>query len=415
MPLCHLVILTLLAAPPAATLRPLEGEPLTGPLTAITATSVQMQTPAGSQDLPTSQVMWLEFPARSLAEKPSVWLELIDGSRLLASSYSAAQGKSQATLLTGQALELPTRSIHTVRFNAALPELAVQWREITSSMASADSLVVRKTSMRTVEQGENEPRTVTEQALDQVEGTVVEVRPDVVVFELDGEKVNVRREKLEGIVYYQPNRRPLAAAVCRLIDAGGSQWQVKNLELAGDQLSVATLGGQAFHVSLLDVAKIDFSIGNIAFLTELEPEPVAESGAPSLQPSAMSTKFSRIFQRRSSAPLGGDGFRMGTQRYASGMSLHSPTKLVYRIPSGFKKFFAVAGIDNSILAPGRFSLVVLADGKEVVRQEFSEQQRQPLPLTLDVSNVRRLTIQLEPGEGLDIGDQLNLCEARFTK
>jgi hypothetical protein len=32
-----------------------------------------------------------------------------------------------------------------------------------------------------------------------------------------------------------------------------------------------------------------------------------------------------------------------------------------------------------------------------------------------VSNVRRLTIALEPADGQDIGDQLNLCEARFTK
>ena len=106
----------------------------------------------------------------------------------------------------------PRGSIHAVRFRQQSPELAVQWREITSSMASGDMIVMRKTSMRTIEQGENEPRTVTEQALDQLEGTLLEVSDDSVRFEIDGEKVPVRREKLEGLVYYHPASASFAAA-----------------------------------------------------------------------------------------------------------------------------------------------------------------------------------------------------------
>jgi type II secretory pathway pseudopilin PulG len=43
------------------------------------------------------------------------------------------------------------------------------------------------------------------------------------------------------------------------------------------------------------------------------------------------------------------------------------------------------------------------------------QPRQPIPLAIDLQSVRRITIQLEPADGQDIGDQLDLCEARFTK
>ena len=89
---------------------------------------------------------------------------------------------------------------------------------------------------------------------------------------------------------------------------------------------------------------------------------------------------------------------------------------MYRVPQGFKKFFASVGVDDTVVAPGRFILVVLGDGMELARHAFSaDERRKPLPLSLDVSSVRRLTIQVEAGEGQDIGDQLDLCEARFTK
>ena len=54
--------------------------------------------------------------------------------------------------------------------------------------------------------------------------------------------------------------------------------------------------------------------------------------------------------------------------------------------------------------------------QELLRQTFSpEQPRKAMPIDLDVSRVRRISIILNPLDGQDIGDQLNLCEARFTK
>jgi hypothetical protein len=403
-----------LAAQPEVSLKRLEGGGLEGRLQGLTTTSVELATTAGTKTVPAAEILWLDF-GRSSVGKPAVWIELVDGSRLHAMAYTSGEGTARITLATGGLIELPARAVHSVRFHQQAPELALQWREIASSMATGDILVIRKVSTRTIEQGENEPRTVTEHALDQVEGTVQEVTPDTVRFELDGEAVNVRREKLEGIIYYQRGRRELpAAAKCRLIDTAGSQWLLSDIALMADRLAVTTLGGHKLDLRLADTAKIDFSVGNVAYLSDLESDSPGEP-AISLQPSNMTYKFSRIFALRAGPPLGTNTFRMGGERYDNGLSLHSPTKLDYRVPPGFKKFHAVAGIDDSILSPGRFTLTILADNKEVARHEFSDEQRKPVPLTLDVSQARRLSIVLEAGDGQDIGDQLNLCEARFTK
>jgi NPCBM/NEW2 domain len=413
--LLSLVALIALATPPEVTLRPLVGESWHGRLQAISATTVQVETSSGPRELAAGQVMWLDFPAGSTASKPTLWIELLDGSRLAAVAYAAADGKARITLATDQSIDVATRAIHWVRFYQQTPELAIQWRQIASSMATGDTLVIRKSSTRTIEQGESEPRTVTEQALDQLEGTVLEVTPDSVRFELDGEKVNVRRDKLEGLIYYQPHKREFAAPRCRLTDVAGSTWLLRELALAGDRLTASTLGGLPLELQLASVAKIDFSVGNVAFLSDLEADSGGGELTLSLQPAAMTHKFSRVFQLRAAPPLGADAFRMGGERYENGLSVHSPTKLVYRVPAGFRKFYAVAGIDDTMLAPGRFTLLILADGKEVARHAFSDEQRKAVSVGLEVSQVRRISIVLESGDGQDIGDQLNLCEARFTK
>lgn len=413
-----LTLLTLAAvAAPDVTVRPLDGESIEGKLAELSAAQVTVETKSGPQSVPAAGVMWIELPAVTTpSEKPAAWIELLDGSRIVAASFTAAAGKAQLELLTGSTVEVATRAIRTVRFRPQTPELAGQWREITSQNAAADMVVIRKTSMRSVEQGENEPTTVTEQSLDQLEGTLLDVTPDSVRFEYDGDKIDIRREKLEGLVYYQAAKRDFSPPLARLIDAGGSSWAIREVQLAENNVIATTVGNVALELSIAVIAKIDFSVGNVAFLSELEADSGANESAVSLQPANMAYKFGRVFQVRTGPPLGAEFFRVGGQRFDSGLSLHSPAKLVYRVPEGFRRFRASVGIDDTVISPGAFDLVVMGDGKELARHKFSsDQARKAIPLDLAIEGVRRVTIVVDPAGGQDIGDQLNLCDARFTK
>ncbi len=419
--LLSLLTLTALAADPEVEVRPLVGDALTGRLKEISASKIVLATPAGPQEFATSKLMWLNWPSSTSAEKPptektTAWIDLEDGSKLAAASYIAADGKAQITIGSRPPIEIPTRAIHTVRFRQQSPELALQWREITSSRATGDLIVMRKTSMRTLEQGDSESRTVTEQALDQLEGTLLTVTDDSVQFEIDGEKVPARREKLEGLVYYHPAKRDITPPICRLVESGGSTWLLQDLKLAGGRLIATTSGNITFELPVTAISKLDFSVGNVTFLSDLEADSGAGELSFSLQPAAMSYKFGRVFQVRNRPPLGTDSFRIAGRKFDNGLSLHSPVKLVYRVPDGFKKFIAVAGVDDSFVAPGPFNLIISGDGKELARHAFSaDQPRQAISIELDLTGVRRVSIALEAAGGQDIGDQLDLCEARFTK
>ncbi|HEX5104123.1 MAG TPA: NPCBM/NEW2 domain-containing protein, partial [Pirellulaceae bacterium] len=256
----------------------------------------------------------------------------------------------------------------------------------------------------------------TEVSLDQLEGTVLDVGPESVQFEYDGEKIDVPRGKLEAVVYYHPARREFSAPACKLVDVGGSAWSLKSLELAEGQVRGSTVGGVAIDFPLSAVAKIDYSVGNVFFLAELEPDTGAGAPAVSLQPASMAFKFGRIFGVRAGPPLGASRFQIGGTAYDNGLSLHSPASIVYRVPEGARWLRAEAGVDDSVVAPGEFDLVIQGDGKELLRHSFGQSEdRKPLPINLDIAGIRRITISLDPADGQDIGDQLNLCKARMTK
>lgn len=396
------------------TIQPLAGELLQGKLTALTIDALTIETPAGPRALQATDVLDVQWPTERLLDKPTVWVELLDGSRLLAEGYTAASGKASVQLVGGPTVEIPTRSIVSVRLRQQDTELAAQWKAIVTAERTSDLIVVRKTSMRTVEDG-GEPQTVTETALDELDGTLLDVGPESVKFNFGGDEIDVKREKIEGLIYYHAVQRNLPAPACRLTDAGGSQWSVRTVKLAGDRLALTTSAGVNVELPVAGIFKLDFSIGNIAHLVDLEPDTGDGEPVVSLQPAAMTAKFGRLFKMSRSPPLGADGFRIASKRYDDGLSLHSPLTLVYRVPEGFRKLHAVAGVDDSIVAPGEFVLQILGDNKELFRHEFDGESRGPVTIDLDLTGVRRFSIILDPADGLDIGDQLNWCEARLTK
>jgi hypothetical protein len=408
-------LLTLATLGADITVQPLAGEPVRGRLSALSVDSIAVETNAGLRTLATSEVLDLQLPAERLLDKPTVWVELLDGSKLLAEGYTAAAGKASVQLVGGPKVEIPTRSIVSVRLRQQDADLATQWKTIISAERTADLIVVRKTSMRMVEEG-GEPQTLTETALDELDGTLLDVGPESVKFNFGGDEIDVKREKIEGLVYYHAVARQLPPPACRLTDVGGSQWSVRTVKLAGDHLAIATSAGVSVELPLSGVTRIDFSIGNIAPLVDLEPDTGDGEPVVSLQPAAMTAKFGRLFKVSRLPPLGADGFRIANKRYDSGLSLHSPATLVYRVPEGFRKLHAVAGVDDSIVAPGDFVLRIIGDGKELFRHEFSgSEQRGPVTIDVDLAGVRRFSIVLDPADGQDFGDQLNLCEARLTK
>jgi hypothetical protein len=88
--------------------------------------------------------------------------------------------------------------------------------------------------------------------------------------------------------------------------------------------------------------------------------------------------------------------------------------MTFKIPTKFRRFQGIVGIDDSVGDEGNVIFKVLGDGKELFSQTVSGREK-AIPLDVDISNVRKLTIVVDYGEDLDVGDYLDICEARIVK
>jgi hypothetical protein len=286
--------------------------------------------------------------------------------------------------ITGQNLPIRTAAIHAVRFRdyASAPQLADRWRQIAAAKATGDSLVVRR--------GDN---------LDQVTGIIRDVTEDVVQFESEGDVIQAKRAKLEGLLYYHPASGELPPRSALVTDVSGTQWSAKSLRKADDRLEIVSVAGVPVSLPLADLRRIDFSSGNSQWLDALEPESI--QWRPFIE-----TKSTGAWLPR---PL-----LLAGQAYDHGLRVQSRTDLLFRLTGDARQFQALVGIDDRVRPAGNVRLVVSGDDRELFSQTITGSD-EPLALGLDITGVKRLRILVDFGEQVDIADFLNLCDARITK
>ncbi|MCE9527969.1 MAG: NPCBM/NEW2 domain-containing protein [Planctomycetales bacterium] len=409
------LILFLLAAPGGeATVEPLEGQPLHGRLVELSGERIVIENSSGKQTLDPKQLQSVQLDGVPIVERPQIWVDLIDSSLLPGRSFQSAGGKANVETLQGERIELPTRSVRAVRFLTQTPEIAAMWQDLLKLSPGGDMVVLRKSGTREVEEEGKAPRTVTETVLDQLEGTILEVTPAGAKFDFDGDKIDVKREKMEGIIFLQPVKRMLPSPVCRLKTTDGSIWSVRSLELKGEVISLTTTSGVNHSLALTSLSQIDFGIGNVLYLADMEQE--LNQGEISFQPKNMLSSFKQLAAPRKNKSAGGEALSIHGTKFAKGLSLHSRTRLDVRVPEGYRQFRAVAGVDDAAGPTASFQLKILGDNKEVFSKQFSaEQSAEPLTIELNLTGVRRLTVVVEEGAGQDFGDTLVLANARLTK
>lgn len=392
----------------------LDGQTHSGTLVALSPEQVVVETSAGSQTFATRELYALRF-LDALADddflppEDLVSVEFSDGSSVQATSFSVEAGRATINMSEGDPMLASTRSVRAVRFFKPVAELSKQWDQIvTASDIAGDVLVIRKTRVAEDENGVQQESI----GLDSLEGVLYEITDDHVAFEFDGTRVEVPRHKVEGIVYFhRATNRPTDPS-SRVFTLDGSAWNLKSCELKGDTFNGVSVGGVRLSLPIVNLTKIDFSVGNLVFLSDLQPDTFEwKSDLETVKtPSVVSTWYRlRLDEGFYGGPLLLDG-----HSYEKGLALHSRTKLSYRLTREFERFAATAGIDDRYRADGNVTLTVSGDGKKLLSEELSGTRQ--INIDLDLRGVRRLEILVDFGEdAVGYGDYLNLCNARLMK
>lgn len=381
---------------------PLAGPAVTGKLMQWTVERVVVATPMGPRELESRAVRALSLSPPAVendAWKGDLLVELLDGSRLRVESYVAKQGKATGVLRGGRPFDIRTRAIRSVRFRPAQPQLDEAWAAHQTAEKSGDLIVIRKTA-----KGSNQV------TLDVQPGIIQEVAAETVQFELDGERIPVKREKLEGIVYFQPGERELADPAFRVDELGGSSWNVKSVKLEGESVVLETVAGASTTLPLNQLRKADYSAGNSTFLSDLEPESVAWT--PYFE--SKLTGLSQWKKIRRDELAGGGKLLLDGELFEKGLAVPSRTEVTFRVPRGYRRLETQVGILDSAREYGDVKLIISGDGRKLFDERISGKDASR-EVALDLTGIRRLTLLVDFGENEDWSDVLVLGNARLTK
>ncbi len=396
-----LLLIVLASVQPAVEVQPLSGEAVQGKIVELNAQAVVLETPKGRVSIEIGRLAGLSLrnsqAASEPAAKPSVWVEMIDGSHVVGTAFTVKGGNASLVPLGPNAApcEVPTRDIKWVRLQPQTEALAAQWEKVLESEARTDVLVTRKGD-----------------ALDFYQGVAKNVTAEVVEFDLDGETVPAKRTKVYALVYHHPAGRQAPEPLCSVIESSGSRWSAQAVALRGESLEWTTSAGLKVARPAGAVARIDFSRGKIVYLSDLKPESV--QWTPYFSLGKELPVRAEFYAPRSDRSMSGGALELDGKTYKKGLSIHSKTAVEYRLPDRFSRLSAIVGIDDRVRPRGHVQLVIRGDERVLFDAPVSGADP-PKPIDLDVTGVRRITIVVDFGADMDIADHLDLCDARLVK
>jgi len=348
-------------------------------------------------------VQWKNAPPSDSLQR--TFLELIDGTQMPHQSYGVEGGEATiSTSWSQQPLELSTDKIRYVQLTAD-----ISWKELKEQELIGDLLVVRKKKSG---------------RFSFLTGIVGDISPEQVDFNWEGEKLTVKRSKIAALAYYHAREPAAKKFACWLNLHHGGRLPVTRLEFSGELLEVTTLNGLKFSLPVEAVRDADYSQGKLVYLSDLEPlsvqwtpridlpaaaKLIAQHGMPRRDQSFSGSVLSLLWP---AANLGGADGEL--KNYSKGLALRSRTELRYRLPTGIRRFVALAGIDPETSSQGNVTLEIFA-GRDSVWQGEIAGGSTPVPINIPLENARELRLLVDYGTNLDFGDRLHLIEARVSQ
>jgi hypothetical protein len=389
-------ILLAATAGPEVEYTTLQGERQMGRLLELSADTLTMQVDGADRDVPLSQLMEVRFPSSSefrRLEEPAMKVRLRDGSQFRASRLEV----SGADAILGSddlgEFSVPRRWIASIRIDTADSQLDTEWDELRNREARQDMLVVRNKN----------------NVLDHLSGVIGEIDDKSVKFLIDGNEVDVKRDRIYGIVYARQTAQP-PKSTCQIDLAGFDFLHAARIAWDGEQLTARLGVGGEVKLPLEKVRSLDFSQGKVRYLSQMEPREYK------FTPYFDDDVERELFHYRRDRNQEGGPLRLGGKTYNRGLWIHSRTFLRYRINGEYRRFQAVMGIDEGIARyrMGDVHVVISGDGKSLLTADVRGSD-DPKLIDLDVTGVRDLEILVDFGGNQNICDHLDLADAKVIK
>jgi hypothetical protein len=318
-------------------------------------------------------------------EQPAVVLELRGGGRLRGKSLTLGDDKCQVGWMAAEPLNLPIDLVRAIRLQpgAASPDFE---KALATPSVELDRIFLQDEMDK----------------LTSVPGLVESLTDEQLTFEAGGQMRSVPRSRLFGIVVAQGAAADPPAR-CLVEFKDGSLLGGESLELAGQTATLAIPAGGKAEFAWSAVARVNVRSSRVSFLSDLKPTAEEQSALVTL---------ARPAQRDKSVL--GRPLVLGNKSFDKGLGVHARSLLSFAAESQWDTLAATIGLDPVAGGKGDCVFRVLADGQQLFERRMKGNDP-PQELSLPIAGREQITLVVEPGAGLDLGDAANWCDVRFIK
>jgi len=386
-------------APSKAELHTLKGDVLKGDVVDITPKEIILKTGSAPVATPVAQVLKLDFPVNPVKlEGKFSDVELTDGSLFHCKEWTIKEKQVELKTLAGQTIKLPLPAVASILNDAQDEKYRRDWSERLSRKRRRDVVAVLK-----------------EETVNALEGTIgdSDAEGKSIEFQIaSGRKGKFPLANLHGIIFQRQLDPQAPPVLCKLFGSYHDFLMVSSATKTPTGLSVTTPSGAKIEVSLDVVTRLDYTLDKLAFLSQLEPNKVAQT-----------SNFGFVDTYRRDKNLDNGPLRIYDENFPLGLALHAHTELEFDLKGDYREFHALAGIDQSVGGVGGPVVLVIEgviDGetKELYKKTFTRKDsrdRKNGVIDLNIKDVQKLRIVVRTGDAFDNGKHLDLVNAKVQK
>ncbi len=400
-----LALLLCVAAASAAELKTLKGEVLTGDVVSINAKELVIDVAGEKKTFAVGQIAGVDYNKNAKLPIDAKWtdVELVDGTLLRCSAFELKKTTVTVKLLGSEAeVKMPLDIVANVLHNAQDPALRKAWDARVSMKRTHDAVAVDNGGV-----------------LNAIECTILETDEKGVdlTFKLksSGKDVTKPLAAFAGLLFQRRLNPAAPPIVCKLMDIGQSSLMVASVETKNGDLLVKTSAGVEILYKPAQMVRLDYSSGNLAYLSDLTPSKVIETSTED-----------RVEHYRKDRNIDDHPIRLLSKPYAKGLALHSTTELEFKLKGEYRTLQGIAGIDDQVGGHNRpVVLRIYADDGTTVppplifEKSFSRknQAERVKPINLNIKDAQsiRIVVTYEEGDFLDTGLHLDLADIRVIK
>jgi hypothetical protein len=174
--------------------------------------------------------------------------------------------------------------------------------------------------------------------------------------------------------------------------------------LTPTQLRLKTAWGGEQVVSMERALRLTVLNGRLVFLTDLRPVELHET-----------PYFDQPHPYQEDRSQGGRPLRLGGRIYAKGLGVHARSALTYTLAGSFTTFTATVGVDSEVGSGGSVIFRVIGDERPLFESPVLRGGDTPLPVSVDVTGVLLLRLEVAEADHGDVADHADWAEARLLK